>query len=51
MELKIKMKYSSSGPPQANGQAKTMNKALLSIIKKKVTENKGDWIDELLRVL
>ncbi|XP_042942589.1 uncharacterized protein LOC122276744 [Carya illinoinensis] len=39
------------GHPQANGQAKATNKALLSILKKKVVEKKGDWADELLGVL
>ncbi|XP_042944810.1 uncharacterized protein LOC122278690 [Carya illinoinensis] len=42
-ELKIKAKYSSPGHPQANGQAEPTNKALLSILKKKVAETKGEW--------
>ncbi|XP_042944673.1 uncharacterized protein K02A2.6-like [Carya illinoinensis] len=50
-ELRIKAKYSSPGHPQANGQAEVTNKALLSILKKKVAEKKGDWADELPRVL
>lgn len=50
-ELKIKVKYSSPDHPQANGQAETTNKALLSILKKKVTEKKGEWAEELPGVL
>ncbi|XP_042983213.1 uncharacterized protein LOC122312621 [Carya illinoinensis] len=48
-ELRIKAKYSSSGHPQANGQVEATNKALISILKKKVAEKKGDWANELPR--
>lgn len=47
IELKIKMKYSSLGHLQANGQAEATNKALLSIMKKRLKEKKGEWAEEL----
>ncbi|XP_042972854.1 uncharacterized protein LOC122304663 [Carya illinoinensis] len=50
-KLKIKVKYSSLGHPQANGQAEVTNKALLSILKKRLAEKKGEWADELLGLL
>ncbi|XP_035543613.1 uncharacterized protein LOC118347692 [Juglans regia] len=46
-ELKIKVKYSYSGHPQANGQVEATNKMLLNILKKKLGPQKGEWPDEL----
>lgn len=37
--------------PSANGQAEATNKALLSILKKKVAKKKGEWAEELPGVL
>ncbi|KAF5472171.1 hypothetical protein F2P56_008909 [Juglans regia] len=50
-ELGIQVKYSSPRQPQAKGQAKSTNKSLLGILKKKLGEKKGAWIEELLGVL
>lgn len=49
--LGIKVKYSSPGHPQTNGQVEVTNKTLLTILKKKVVELKSDWADELFGVL
>ncbi|XP_040988842.1 uncharacterized protein LOC121236443 [Juglans microcarpa x Juglans regia] len=45
-ELRIKVKYSSPGHPQANRQAKSTNKFLLGILKK-LGDWKGEWAKEL----
>lgn len=50
-DLGIKFRYSSLGHPQANRQVKATNKTLLGILKKKLDEKKGDWAEELPRVL
>ncbi|XP_041009420.1 uncharacterized protein LOC121253475 [Juglans microcarpa x Juglans regia] len=46
-ELRIKAKYSSPGHPQANGQVEATNKTLLNILKNKLGEQKGKWVEEL----
>ena len=49
--LGIKNQYSSPGHPQANGQTEVTNRTLLKIIKTKLDEAKGAWLDELPDVL
>ncbi|XP_040990483.1 uncharacterized protein LOC121237698 [Juglans microcarpa x Juglans regia] len=46
-ELEIKVKYSSLGHPQANGQTEATNKTLLSTLKKKIRAHKRAWAEEL----
>ena len=47
----IKNHLSSPGHPQANGQAKVMNRTLLKIIKTKLDDAKCAWPEELPYVL
>ena len=47
----IKLNFASVSYPQSNGQAKVINKAILSIIKKSLEQSKGKWVEELPRVL
>ena len=47
----IRIHYSSSAHPQANGQAEVTNRSLLKIIKIWLEGAKGVWPDELLGVL
>ena len=49
--LGIKNQYSSPGHPQANGETEVTNWTLLRIIKTKLDEAKGAWLDELPNVL
>nr|XP_023895471.1 uncharacterized protein LOC112007366 [Quercus suber] len=47
----IKNYYSSPSHPQANGQAKVVNRSLLKVIKTRLERAKGVWSDELPDVL
>ena len=47
----IQNHYSSPAHPQANGQAKVVNRSLLKIIKTRLEGAKGVWPDELPGVL
>ena len=47
----IQNHYSSPAYPQANGQAEMANRSLLKIIKTRLEEAKGVWLDELPSVL
>ena len=47
----IKLNFASVSYPQSNGQAEATNKAILSIIKKSLEQNKGKWAEELPRIL
>ena len=49
--LGIKNKYSSPGHPQASRQTEVTNQTLLRIIKTKLDEAKGAWLEELPNVL
>ena len=49
--LGIKNQYSSPGHLQANGQTEVTNRTLLRIIKTKLDEAIGAWLDELPDVL
>lgn len=49
--LGIKFKYSSPGHPQSNGQVEATNKTLLSILKKRLEDRNGKWVEELPGVL
>lgn len=50
-EIRIKVKYSSPGYPQASGQVEATNKTSVGILKKKVGEKKSMWADELPEIL
>ena len=51
MDLGIRNFFSSSGYPQANGQAEVSNKVILDGIKKRLEAAKGKWVEELPSVL
>ncbi|KAL5840568.1 hypothetical protein ACOSQ4_013176 [Xanthoceras sorbifolium] len=44
---KIKLSYSSPRYPQANGQAESTNKTIMTTLKKRLDQYKGKWADEL----
>ena len=44
-------RYSTPPYPQRNGQAKTINKVIVSGLKKKLGNTKGKWVEELPHVL
>ena len=50
-DLGIKNRYSTPAYPQGNGQAKTVNKVIVSGFKKRLNDAKGKWIEELSHVL
>jgi len=50
-QLSIKNHYSSPTHPQANGQVEVANQCLLKLIKTRLEQAKGIWLDELLSVL
>ena len=50
--LGIKNQFSSPGNPQANGQTEEVtNRTLLKIIKARLDDTKGAWLEELPNVL
>ena len=49
--LGIKNRYSTPAYPQGNTQAKTVNKIIVSGLKKRLDDAKGKWIEELPHVL
>ena len=49
--LGIKNQFSYPGHPQASGQMEVMNRTLLKIIKTKLDDAKGAWLEELPNVL
>jgi hypothetical protein len=51
MSLKIKLLSSSKYYAQANGQAKSSNRTLIKLIKKKIEENPKRWHKVLSEVL
>ena len=50
-ELGIINRYSTPVYPQGNRQAKTVNKVIVSGLKKRLDDAKGRWLEELLHVL
>ncbi|KAL5768218.1 hypothetical protein ACOSQ2_015001 [Xanthoceras sorbifolium] len=48
---KIKLSYSIPRYPQANGQAESTNKTIVSTLKKRLDQYKGKWADELQGML
>jgi hypothetical protein len=50
-ELHIRNYFSSPGHPQANGQVEATNKTIFKILKMKLGDRKGDWVDYLPEVL
>ena len=50
-EMGITNKYSISAYPQGNGQAETVNKVIVSGLKKRLDDAKGRWVEELPHVL
>ena len=50
-ELRITNRYSTLVYPQGNGQAETVNKVIVSGLKKMLDDAKGKWVEELPHVL
>ena len=50
-ELGITNKYSTAAYPRGNGQAKNVNKVIVSELKKMLDDAKGRWVEELPHVL
>ena len=47
----ITNRYSTLAYPQGNGQAETVNKVIVSGLKKRLDDVKGKWVEELPHVL
>ena len=47
----IKNRYSTPAYPQGNGQAETVNKAIVNGLKKRLDDAKGKWVEKLPHVL
>ncbi|XP_057431999.1 uncharacterized protein LOC130724727 [Lotus japonicus] len=47
----IQRRFSSVEHPQTNGQAESANKVILRGLKRRLSEAKGAWLDELLVVI
>ena len=50
-ELGITNRYSTPTYPQGNGQTETVNKVIVSGLKKRLDDAKGKWVEELPHVL
>ena len=50
-DLGILNRYATQAYPQGNGQAKTVNKVIVSGIKKRLDDENGKWVEELSHVL
>ena len=50
-DLGITNRYSTMAYPQDNGQAETVNKVIVSGLKKKLDNAKGKWVEKLSHVL
>ena len=50
-ELGITNRYSIPAYPQGNGQAEVINKVIVSVLKKRLDDAKGRWVEELPHVL
>ena len=49
-DLGITNRYSTPAYPHGNGQAETVNKVIVSGLKKRLDDAKGKWVEELLHV-
>ena len=50
-ELRITNRYSTPAYPQGKGQAKNVNKVIVSELKKRIDDAKGKWVEELPHIL
>ena len=50
-DLGIKNRYSTPTYPQGNGQVEAVNKVIVNILKKRLDDAKGRWVEELPHVL
>ena len=50
-DLGITNRYFTPAYPQMNGQAETVNKVIVSGLKKRLDDVKGKWVEELSHVL
>ena len=50
-KLRITNMYSTPAYPQGNGQAEAVNKVIVSGLKKRLDDTKGNWVEELPHVL
>ena len=50
-KLGIINRYSTPAYPQGNGQAESVNKVIVSGLKKRLDDVKGKWVEELPHVL
>ena len=50
-ELGITNRYSTLAYPQGNGQAETVNKVIVSGLKRRLDDAKGRWVEELSHLL
>ena len=50
-DLGIRNRYSTPTYPQGNGQAKAVNKVIMSGLKKRLDDANGRWVEELQHVL
>ena len=50
-ELNIRNSYSTPHYPQSNGQTEATNKTLIIVLKKRLEQAKGKWVEELPDVL
>ena len=50
-DLGITNRYSTPTYPQGNGQAKAVNKVIVSGLNKRLDDAKGKWVEELSHVL
>ncbi|RVW62179.1 Gag-Pol polyprotein [Vitis vinifera] len=51
LELNIRNSYSTPCYPQSNGQAETINKTLITALKKRLEQAKRKWVEELPNIL
>ncbi|KAK3039116.1 hypothetical protein RJ639_028862 [Escallonia herrerae] len=49
--LSIGFHFTSVAHPQSNGQTENMNRSILQGLKRKLNDAKGEWVDELPKVL
>ncbi|KAK3019242.1 hypothetical protein RJ639_005277 [Escallonia herrerae] len=49
--IEFTRRFTSVAHPQSNGQTENMNRGILQGLKKKLSEAKGAWVDELPKVL
>ena len=49
--ISVRNSYSIPRYPQSNGQAEATNKTLITVLKKRLEQAKGKWVEELPGVL